>query len=382
MKKSFLKIFALLLFFNLFSCQSAGYEVIIKVEAPELEDTSKIYIAGNLKEIGAWNPASVQLEYIGNKTWQKIFMFPANTMLEFKFTKGSWSNEALTNEKSIPRNCYLKVEHDTTFQTKIIYWKFGDEEEKVFKGQITGKVDYYRNLKYKFLKPRDLVVWLPPSYEDNLNDRYPVLYMHDGQNIFDPETSFGGIDWQIDEAADSLIRNNDIEPMIIVGIYNTIDRNSEYRYNDTGFVYMDFVINKVKPLIDNNYRTKPDRANTASGGSSLGGLISFMMVWEHPDVFSKTISMSPALKIQDIDYVSTVGNYAGAKKDIQMYIYNGGIGLEKRLQPGIDDMLNLLISMGYKLEEDLYFRKDINSEHNETAWAKRIPDALKLFFDK
>lgn len=169
-------------------------------------------------------------------------------------------------------------------------------------------------MEWKGLKPRDIIVWLPPGYDENINERYPVLYMHDGQNIVDPKTSSFGIDWQIDEVADSLIRENKIEPIIVVGIYNTADRSSEYKNIDSGFVYMDFVINKLKPLIDKTYRTKPDKENTANGGSSLAGLTSLMFVWEHPEVFSKAICMSSAFKIENIDYVSDIEKYSGAKK--------------------------------------------------------------------
>ena len=376
-----IKILICLLAVSTLFAQQKEFKVTIKVIS-EIEDSAKIYIVGNEKEFGKWNPAAVELEKINNKTWQKNFLFPANTTLEFKFTKGSWSNEALTNDKTVPSNYILKVERDTTFQTEISFWKEGTQPEKVFKGQITGTVKYHKNLEWEGLKPRDVIVWLPPGYEENINEKYPVLYMHDGQNIVDPKTSTFGIDWQIDEAADSLIKQNKIQPIIIVGIYNTEDRSSEYRNIDSGFVYMDFVINKLKPLIDKTYRTKPDKGNTANGGSSLAGLTSFMFVWEHPEVFSKAICMSPAFKIENIDYVSSVEKYDGEKKKIKMFFYNGGITLEEKLQVGVDEMIKALLSKGFELNKDLYFVKDKNAEHNESSWAKRIPEALELFFCK
>ncbi|MCK7520815.1 MAG: alpha/beta hydrolase-fold protein [Ignavibacteriales bacterium] len=149
-------------------------------------------------------------------------------------------------------------------------------------------------------------MWLPPSYELNLEKRYPVLYMHDGQNVFDPATSSFGYDWRADEVADSLINAETINEIIIVGIYNTTDRGFEYSYSPLGYKYMDFVVSKLKPFIDSEYRTLPDAENTAVAGSSLGALITFMLSWNYPDVFSKAACFSSALKIQDLNYVDTV----------------------------------------------------------------------------
>ncbi len=97
------------------------------------------------------------------------------------------------------------------------------DQGRVTEGQITGNVVYHQSIKGDGLQDRDLVVWLPPGYDTEPGQRYPVLYMHDGQNIFDPETSYAGVDWAIDEAVDGLIRAGTIEPMIVVGIYNSKD---------------------------------------------------------------------------------------------------------------------------------------------------------------
>src|SRR5690606_28646700 len=149
----------------------------------------------------------------------------------------------------------------------------------------TGTVVYHRNLTADSLKPRDLIVWLPPGYEKT-SKRYPVLYMHDGQNVFDPATSSCGGDWRIDEIADSLIRSKQMDPAIIVGIYNCSDRMEEYVPGAKGRAYMDFVANTVKPLIDQYYRTRPGAKHTLTGGSSAGGILAFMLAWEYPHVFS------------------------------------------------------------------------------------------------
>lgn len=253
--------------------------------------------------------------------------------------------------------------------------------EKELAGGITGTVVYHRNLKAGNLKPRDLIVWLPPGYEYGRR-RYPVLYMHDGKNVFDPATSTFGVDWRLDETADSLIRKGEMEPAIIVGIYNTPDRMEEYVPGNMGAAYMDFVVNTVKPLVDQKYRTMTGRRHTLTGGSSAGGTIAFMLAWEHPEVFSKAICMSPAFKIMHIDYVKEVRAYTGRKKKLKFYIDNGGIDLEARLQPGIDEMLQALQLQGYLKGKDYIWVQKKEAQHNEAAWAKRMPTAFKFMLGK
>jgi len=238
------------------------------------------------------------------------------------------------------------------------------------------------NIEGKGILPRDVIIWFPPSYDESTSKRYPVLYMHDGQNIIDPTTSAFGIDWQVDETSDSLINENLMNEIIVVGIYNTKHRRSDYSHNDTGYAYMRWVVNELKPLIDKTYRTKPDRENTAVAGSSMGGLISFMMLWEYSDIFSKAACFSPAFKVDRFDFVKNVRNFDGKKKIIKLYIDNGGVGLDARLQPGIDEMIQTLVLKGYELDKDIIYFIDKDAEHNEPAWANRMYKPLLWFFGK
>jgi len=204
--------------------------------------------------------------------------------------------------------------------------------------------------------------------------------MHDGQNLIDPRTSNTFVDWQVDETADSLIIKGEIEPVIIVGINNTAARAQEYNKTPLGELYMKLIVEKIKPFVDKNYRTLPDRLNTTVGGSSMGGLISFILVWDYPDVFSKAACFSPAFKFRDFNYVTEVEKYNGKKKNLMFYIDNGGVGLESVLQPGIDEMIDVLKKKGYAEGKDFFVFIDKDAEHNEAAWAKRMWRPLKLFF--
>ena len=376
MKKYFL-IISLIIFNQLLYSQT---KVEFIVTAPGLTDTEKVFVTGNQTALGDWNPGLISLDKINDSTWNKAFIFPVNSTLEFKFTKGNWSKEALDSNSKVPGNTILNVFSDTTIFYRITGWC--DSCANVW-GKVTGQVKYHPYFEGKNILPRDIVVWLPPSYDSLPNKKYPVIYMQDGQNIFDPSTSSFGVDWQIDETADSLIKAKSIEEIIVVGIYNTYKRRVEYTPTDTGYAYLKFIVNELKPFIDYTYHTLPDRENTTVGGSSLGGLISFMMLWEYSDIFSKAACLSPAFKIGGIynhDFVFPVKNYSGPKKDIKIYVYNGGVGLEEELQPGIDEMIEALKEKGYELDKDMLWIKDNSAGHNEVAWSKRVYQFLEFFF--
>ncbi len=351
-------------------------QVTFELESSSLSTDSQVFIVGNHASLGAWQPDQVKMTYLGenqgNHRWQRILSFEKGDALEFKFTQGSWANEG-ANEAGFPLgNNYHTVSASATITSRIKHWR--TSAELPVQGQITGTVKYHRQMKGKGVLPRDIIVWLPPDYQQNTQAHYPVFYMHDGQNIIDPNTASFKVDWSVDETLTRLIQEKKIPPMIVVGMNSTEQRGLEYSPGVQGEAYMNFVVNKVKPFIDDTYRTKTSREYTLIGGSSMGGMISLMLAWQYDHVFSKAICMSPAFKIETLDYVSTVASYQGDKKAIKIYIDNGGVGLEQRLQPGIDDMLLVLKQQGY--QEDLLWVIDESAKHTEAAWAKRLPAAL------
>lgn len=360
--------------------------VTFVLTSPDLPDDTSVYITGGIEQLGMWNPGKVKMDSKGNHVWSKEILLSRQMSIEYKYTLGSWEREGANATGAPLQNLEAKINQSTTIKDTILFWTRTGQHKVVVRGQITGTVKYHRGMKGAGLQDRDLIVWLPPGYETDKHARYPVVYMHDGQNVVDPATSSFGVDWQIDETADALIKKQSIPPLIVVGIYNTPDRFKEYTPGETGSAYVSFVVKTVKPLIDSTYRTKRDRKNTIVGGSSAGGIISFMIVWEHPETFSKAICMSPAFKSpgslrMNFDYVKVV---AGSKKreNVFFYIDNGGVGLESQLQPGIDEMIRALKEKGYKEQKDFVYIVDPNARHFEADWAKRFPNALMLALRK
>lgn len=351
----------------------------ISVKAASLPEGGRVYIAGSTQSTGGWNPAAVELTPVGALHWVKDIMFRAGESVEFKITGGAWEREAVYKEGVLPQNFALRVEKDTTLEIFVPFWRNDLNIPKVLNGSVVGKVVTHSKMEYSKLLPRDVHVWLPPGYDES-DERYPVLYMHDGQNVFDPATSTMGFDWRADDLADSLIRAGVMKKIIIVAINNTPHRYAEYTRGDTTDAYMEFCARELKQFIDEQYRTLPDRENTAVAGSSAGGLISFRLAWEYNDVYSMVAAISPAFKIYTLDYVAPVALYQGAPKKLNIYIDNGGIGLEERLQPGVDEMLEALKTQGFVEGENFVWKKFPDAIHTEKAWAERFHLPLMQFF--
>jgi predicted alpha/beta superfamily hydrolase len=347
----------------------------IKVQLEEaIGNEEQIFVSGNHAYLGEWHPGQVALNKLNDTLWEGIFLFPKDTLLEYKFTKGDWNLEAVNDDGSVPPNNKVHLTKDTNLIYKLEKWK---DQIEIGPGTITGDFEIIEEFQAKELKNRNLTIWFPPEYKTNLDKRFPVLYVHDGQNVFDKRRSGYNMEWELDETADSLIKNNIVEPFIMVAIDNDgPNRSSEYSDCELGTKYRNFLINEVKPFIDSNYRTIPARESTANLGSSMGGLVAFILAWENPEIFSQAACFSPAFLYKDFNYLNNVSDYIGAKKDIQLYIDNGGVGLEKELQPGIDKMLSLLDKKDYLYNWHLFG----DAEHNEINWAKRTWIPLVQFY--
>lgn len=244
------------------------------------------------------------------------------------------------------------------------------------RAKIAGTIKFFENFESKILNnKRRIFVWLPPDYKSNPVQKYPVLYMNDGQNLVDPTTAYTGYDWRVDETATKLIKSYKLKPLIIVGINNTPDRLEEYSNTEKGKNYLRFITSELKPFIDSNFRTFIDPGNTAIMGSSMGGLISFLAVWNYPEIFSKAGCMSSSFYYHSDHAIELVRNYSGPKKDIKIYIDHGEDGLVRGQQ-----MFCALSSKGYVVGTDIDYFYAPGAEHNEKEWAIRLERPLRFFF--
>lgn len=332
-----------------------------------------IYLAGDLN---SWNPGNPEfaLEKNDDELW--FITLPEQTegsQIEFKFTRGDWGTvEKGANGEEIPNRQFTFGNGDT-LNLEILNWADnGGGSTAAENVSILDENFYMPQLD----RTRRIWIYLPPDY-DNSNDHYPVLYMHDGQNLFDALTSFLG-EWEVDESLNDLAEEGYQVP-IVVGIDNGgIERMNEYnpwinpQYGGgQGDEYIDFLVFTLKPYIDENFRTLPDRENTGIMGSSMGGLISQYGALKFQDVFSKSGIFSPAYWTADSIWEFT--NETGKQQSLKLYQLMGG-----QESPGaINDMWtmhNVLTDIGFN-ENEVFSLVVENGQHNEAFWKEQFADA-------
>ncbi len=249
---------------------------------------------------------------------------------------------------------------------------------------IDGEVEIINEFDMPELgRTRTLRIFLPEGYRDS-DKRYPVIYMHDGQNLFDDHTSFAG-EWKIDETINAFIRDLKWVGAIVVGIDNGGDLrlneyspwfNSDRNGGGEGDRYVDFLVKTLKPWIDNRYRTLTDRDNTMVAGSSLGGLISLYAGMKYPETFSRLGLFSPAFwfaKQQLIDMIGAVQ----ISQNFRIYLDAGT--LEGTAYVGDAKQFRMILEN--KGVKHLKLVIDEGARHNEAAWARRFPDALRWLME-
>jgi predicted alpha/beta superfamily hydrolase len=256
---------------------------------------------------------------------------------------------------------------------------------------LKGRFDYHHHVVSRYLvHNRSLIVYLPPSY-DLSQRRYPVLYMHDGNNLFDPATAFMGREWQLDVALEKCFYQRLLPEMIVVGIYNTPARLDEYTFHahhhdghpcgGGGKPYARFIAEELKPFIDSHYRSESGPAHTAIMGSSLGALISFYTAASYPELFSKVGMMSPTVYWAHHQILKDV---AALPTHLRLWV---DIGTEEGSNPHTEEtvestqlLVQALEKRGYVQNVNLGFFIDYLVGHDEWAWGNRVDKALRFLF--
>lgn len=370
-------ILAVTLICSMSVLSSNAQDHLLKVRVIAPSSTPKndtLILVGEDNKIGNWfYPSAPRMERENDSTWVYEGYFPNNSFVNFKITRGSYYKEAMYYDGDVAPQPFSLIK-DTTLVVYPTNWN------DLYNRSIVGTVRYHHQFEDPHLKnTRDVVVWLPPSYEDLPDRNYPVLYAHDGQNLMDQSTSYGR-EWRLDEVADSLMRVGEIEEFIIVAISNTKDRWVEYSGTPEGMDYLNFIVDNLKPFIDEHYRTKKDQANTAMMGSSMGGLISFYMAWLHPDVFSKAAGLSSGFAFDDGNILKQVAESNKKLPGTRLYLDCGDQELDNHFLPANDEMDRLLVSKHPEIE--LKYQIFPGAYHNEQAWSKRLEIPLVFLFGK
>jgi len=243
-----------------------------------------------------------------------------------------------------------------------------------------------------FGNTRLLRVWLPPDYESSGAARYPVLYLNDGQNLFEAATAFAGVHWQVGETATRLIAEKKIRPLVIVGIDNT-GRNRVREYipyksrdpqvlHPQGTCYPEFLQREVMPLIEANYRTRRGPENTGLGGSSLGGLVALYTQMAAPGIVGQLLIESPSLFVAGGKILDECRRFRKWPERIYLGMGTHEVGnpqKDAKIVASAQELASILRAARLD-EQRLRLRIDEGATHSESAWAARFPEALEFLF--
>jgi len=363
---------------------SAQVTIVLK-NAADFSDSvqQKLYVSGNFNE---WNPGLEAYHLIKqNNSWSVTFTPDASMVyVEFKFTRGDWSKgEVLRDGGYKPNRSYyykpgMILEETVESFQDLAPKKVIEPNKNVIQFNM-----YSEELK----REKNIRVYLPCDYATDIK-QYPVLYMLDGQNLFDDVYAYSG-EWGVDENMDSICRMKKTSPAIIVGIDHAGEKRvTEYSPWETttgygggeGDEFADFVANTLKPRIDSMYRTLPDRENTAVAGSSMGGLESLYIVLNHPEQFSKGGIFSPA-------FWTSEGNFENATQyhsdlPVKLYFICGAMeGDDAKYMKDMERMYDILMD---KRIQNMELRLIVESDgtHSEKFWRSEFIDCYEWLFEK
>jgi predicted alpha/beta superfamily hydrolase len=245
-----------------------------------------------------------------------------------------------------------------------------------------------------FRNMRVVRVWLPPDYDGSSAKRYPVLYLNDGQNLFEAATAFAGVHWQVGEAAERLIGEGKIPPLIIVGIDNRgrsrVREYIPYRsfdpriFGPQGKRYPDFLLREVMPLIESHYAVAKGPEHTGLGGSSLGGLIALYTQLAMPGVFGRLLLESPSLFVANRKILEKCRRFRDWPFRIYLAMGTREVGNPEKDEKVVEDAreLELILRAAGLEKQRLRVRIEEGAPHSESAWAARFPEALEFLFGK
>lgn len=359
---------------------------LVVTDVPEgTPDGATLTLASSLND---WNPTAPGFAFTAEAdgTHTLTLELRAGTSFEFKLTRGEWDSVERTADGREKKNRTLDVTGDARVELRVERWLDSPGAVASQPSTMSGTVERLERVRSPQLRnTRDLLVYLPPSYRTS-EARYPVLYMLDGQNVFDVKTSSVAQEWRADETAEALAARG-LEVIIVAIPHGGAERAHEYvafptsfnDYKPKGEKHAAFVASTVKALIDRRYRTLPDAEHTGIAGSSFGGVASLYTALRHPEVFGFVGSFSPALWVADQSLFRFAQEHP-APRTLRAYLDMGdreGIGPAEKLYAIelTEEMADLLHQQGAEVR----FVRAENGWHNEDAWAQRFPAVLEWF---
>ncbi len=367
----------------------------VEITATVPANTGEVYVSGSVDALGPWKADALLMQGSGTER-RAEFLRPEGVPVEYKFTLGAWEREGLGPSGTVMANFVLPADQTSGHQTVVDFKKDVREYIADVAGAgIAGHLDYWLDVKSQYLtESRHVSIWTPPGYDDDPARTYRVIYMTDGQNLFDPRIANTGTDWGTDEAMTALMANG-IDPAIIVSSWSTPKRFEEYSPWHKGESYARFLIDELMPRVEAAYRVRKGPGNTFHAGSSMGGLISFYVVTYHPDVFGACGCVSTHFPLSEKVVAEVFPNMeVSATPDATPYILNdiarglkpppntrywfdhGTKGLDAEYGPTHEAIRNWLLVNGLAEGRDFSIRAYEGADHNEASWRARLPEVF------
>ena len=365
----------------IFITQILFSQVTFIVEAlPETtSENASVFISGDFE---SWTGGQEKYKLLQNKKSYAITLPEQTGEINFKFTQGSWNTvETDITGNNIDNRTYSFSNKKDTVKITVANWT--DNRPKISTASVNVSILSEHFEMPQLNRTRRIWIYLPPDY-DSSKRSYPVIYMHDAQNLFDEATSYAE-EWQVDETLNKLYKGKNFG-LIVVGIDNggskRMDeyspwKNDKYNGGGEGDAYMDFIVKTLKPFVDKNYKTLIDKQNTAIMGSSLGGLISHYGALNYPETFGLIGMFSPAFGFSEMSY-----DFASKHSDIQdlrMY-FMAGDNESPTMVTNMENMITLMSSKGFT-KKNILSKVVLGGEHNEKLWRENFEEAILWLFD-
>ncbi|HOP05601.1 MAG TPA: alpha/beta hydrolase-fold protein [Tenuifilaceae bacterium] len=377
MKTHFLFVFTALFWF----VGVLPAQVVFRLQIPENTPRgSSFYLAGSINN---WVPGDAVFQFKESQPGELLLTIDSVPKhFEYKICRGTWNDVEVDSTGMDIKNREYSDSLGKNIQICVKAWRDRIPAKNIV-STASENVHYLpTSIEIPQLKRRRTVrVYFPPNYSSSQG--FPVIYMFDGQNLFDNSTAFSG-EWKVDETLDSLYRNRAFSCIVVAIYHGDAERLNELtpwpntkKEGGDGEKFAKFIVKDLKPYIDEHYRTLPDRDNTVIMGSSLGGLMSLYMALEYPDVFGRAGVLSPSLWWSDEVY-EHVDRFK--KKRFQKFYISAGLNESPETNKNIEKVKKLLEVKGYS-ENELKVIVDPVGEHNEEFWSGEFKNAVKWLFD-